>query len=165
MGMMETAGAIAVWTPGAVQERLVEAFEFLDRHVPSGRYPFAGDGPWSLVVRDNRAAAQVDGEVADYVEPESDREVKRRVGLRSAEVDRMEATLAWGAYLDEARGDRRLVGMVCIAIANEGGQIDWQAVKRKLASPRSPNALRMRYNRAISTICRALTKARVPVSL
>lgn len=159
VGSFEGEGDRRFWSFADVQEEIVWAVDALDRHVPSGRSPYAKDGPWALVIRDNRAFAQHDGEVADYVEPETDREVRRRFGLRTAEVERMQAALKWVEFIpDDDRQLRKLVGVVAMLMVRDGPHTSWLDVRRMMRSDRSPDALRMRYSRAITMICKALNR-------
>lgn len=137
------------WTFEMVQERLVEAFGFLDRVTPSGHNPYAGDGPWSQIVRDwrvdygDRAAVVEDG-------------ARDRGGLNSVEVDRMEATLGWIKFIP-ARGNlRRLMGVVILQLLNGGSQPRWADVRRSLKTKQSNDVLRHSYSAAICRIAEKL---------
>ena len=147
------------WDFASVEEEIVWAVDALDRHVPSGRSPYATDGPWALVIRDNRVFASTNGEPADYVEPETDREVRRRFGLRTAEVERMQVALKWVEFIpDDERQLRKLVGVVAMLMVRDGPHVSWIEVRRRMGSDRSPDALRMRYSRSITLICKALNR-------
>jgi hypothetical protein len=152
------------WTFALVEERMVEAVGFLDRVSKGGRSPYATDGPWALVIRNRDAGAQVDGEVADWVEVDPDDAVKPRGGLRSAEVDRMEQTLEWIMLVQDRKGRLRpLVGMVLQQKQRGANQVDWAEVKRRLRSGDSHDVLRKSYSRAIGRIAAVLNAKGVPV--
>lgn len=136
------------WTFEGVQARLVEAMEYLDRVTPSGHDPYAKDGPWRLIRP----------EWGDYVDRDARRETlaRERGGLRAAQVDRMEATLAWITWVP-ARGEaRRLVGTVLIQLVNGGSQPRWAEVKRVMRSRQSAEMLRKTYAAAIGRIASKL---------
>lgn len=147
---VEQEDGTVFWTFEMVEERLVEAVEFLDRVVANGRFPFAKDGPWSQVMRDR---------LVDYVDVDDLRERGARVrgGLRAAEVDRMEETLNWIRFVPARANLRRLVGCVAIYRSQGGSQVDWLEVKRRMATGDSPDALRMAYSRCIQRICQRLS--------
>jgi hypothetical protein len=156
------------WTFTDVEERMVEAIGFLDRVSPSGRNPFATDGPWAQIRRAYDAGAQTRDDVADYV-PDLDavreREAQGRGGLRAAEVDRMEQALEWITLVQDRKGRLRpLVGVVLQQKVKGGSQVDWAEVKRRLRSSDSHDCLRVSYSRAIGRIAATLNQKRVPVS-
>ncbi|UAK24197.1 hypothetical protein [Sphingomonas nostoxanthinifaciens] len=155
-----------VWSFAMVEERMIEAVGFLDRCTRGGGSPFAGDGPWSQIIRDRNAAAQVGGEVADWIESDMDGAAKARGGLRAAEVDRMEQALEWIRYVKDRARLRPLVGIVLQQKLHYGrdARVDWAEVKRRLRSGDTHDVLRMGYSRSIATICMQLNRAHVAVS-
>ena len=141
----------SIWTFAAVEERLVEAWDFLQRLPMGGGSSFAKDGPWSQIMRDP---------LVDYVDRDEirEREARGRGGLRSIEVDRMNEALGW-IDLVPAKGTlRRIVGVVIEQLARGGSQVDWREVKRRAADKNSPDALRKSYARCIATIAAALNR-------
>ncbi len=147
--MEKIEGEVEWWTFDAVQERLIEAMGFLDRVTPSGYNPYAGDGPWSQIVRDR---------LVDYVDVDDLRErgAKERGGLRAAEVDRMTVTLDWIGYVPAKGNLRKLVGVVILQLLNGGSQPRWADVKAQLRSRQSTEVLRKSYGKAILTIAERL---------
>jgi hypothetical protein len=157
-------GSGLYWSFALVEERMVEAVGFLDRVSKGGRNPYATDGPWALVIRDRNAGAQVDGEVADWIDSDIDGAAKARGGLRAAEVDRMEQSLEWITLVQDRKGRLRpLVGTV-LHEKQRGGQVQWAEVRRRLRSSDSHDVLRKSYSRAIAAIADKLNRKRVPVS-
>jgi hypothetical protein len=136
----------AFWTFAAVEERLVEAWVFLGR-MPDREANWLRAGVSSIyrsIVR----------EWNDYWQTD-DKPV--RLGLRSAEVDRMNEALGW---LDHVRpADRKLVGFVLQALARGHSDPPWRGLCRPMGWGGHPDALRKRYSRAISRVCYVLNSA------
>lgn len=156
-----------VWTPDLVEGRLIEAIAFLDRVVPSGRNPFATDGPWNKIVRHRWIVVDPSGEVPDYIDVEDRRErmARDRGGLNVAQYERMSEALEWAMLVQDRKGRLRpLLGVVLIQKQHAGNQIDWAEVKRRLRSKDSHDCLRMAYTRALSAIAMKLTAKGLPVS-
>lgn len=137
------------WTFEGVEERMVEAIQFLDR-VSGGRgSAYAGDGPWGQIMKDRSV---------DYVDVDALRErgAKPRGGLTSDEVDRMNETLDWSRFVPERGEHRKIVGVVLQQLANGGSQVRWADVKQRLRSRQSTEVLRKGYSRSITRIASRL---------
>jgi len=143
----------------AVEERMVEAMAQFDMLNPERRQRMATDGPWGRIVPD--FAEMV---AAEELAPGAAAEILRAMASRSrnltsAEVARMEATLAWLDHVP-AKGElRRIVGAVLRQMAQGGSQVDWGRVGRAIGSRSSRDALRKSYDRAMQRVVKALEAA------
>lgn len=142
------------WTPDLVEERLVEAWGFLRRMPGGGGRAGASDGPWHLIQK----------EWGDYVDLDEvrEREARQRGALRPAEVDRMNEALEWVRYASAS--DVRLLALVLAALDREGTPMWADIAHRSRLMTRFGRAIggdaaRMRYNRALHAIARALNAA------
>lgn len=122
----------------SVEDRLIQAFETL------AQLPDRERG-W-LRVGTMRLWREVLPERVDIdCEP-----TPARPGVSRAELARMEQALGWCEWLGGE--DRRVVG-AAIDWQRQGRQLDWPAIRRKLRSERTTDALRKAYSRALSRIC------------
>lgn len=165
-----------------LQEAFVRAHQLERREPGGGRWPFAGDGPWNLMQRDHvddtpsledRSITLLETEGGQMLEVRKRDSRAPRVPLSAAEVDELATLRRWlqlvpdcgaeaggrGAPLP-AEHDRKLVWAVtgCLARgdADEGGRVAWSAIGRRMGSPRSPDALALRYRRAMARVVCAL---------
>jgi len=155
------------WTADLVEERLIEAVGFLDRHVRSGHSPFAGDAPWHLGQGHADVTRQTDAEPASYAKLLADvidDMAKQRGALDNAEVDRMNEALAWVELLPPRGQMRKLVHTVCQWKGQQGSRVLWGDIQRTMRSAQSKDVLRVTYGRAIDRIVRALIVRASPVS-
>lgn len=134
------------WTYEAVEERLVEAWGFLAR-LPDREAAWLRVGVSSIyrsVVR----------EWNDYWQTD-DKPV--RLGLRSAQVDRMDEAMGW---LDHVRpADRRLIGLVLHVLSHGYSEPPWKGLCAPMGWGGHPDALRKRYSRALAHIAAMLNGA------
>ncbi len=163
------------WTFDAVEDRLIEAMRFAWRDAP-GNWPFAGDGPWALIVR---GAGDYDARGGDMDAPPLP-----RLPLTRAERARMEEAVGWLALLPDralaasggvgrpragGAADARLVVLATRKLAahrGEGrGQVRWSLLLRPMGLGKGAGALAKRYGRAISLIAVALERSGVAVNL
>jgi len=70
--------------------------------------------------------------------------------LTPAEVGRMNEALAWAEFTRP--NDRMLIGMALDGLASGQAHVEWGDLRARLGLPITPNAVRMRYSRAISNI-------------
>lgn len=173
--MMDEITDADFWTFDAVEDRLVEAMRFAWRDEP-GNWPFAGDGPWALIVR---GAGDYDARGGDMDAPPLP-----RLPLTRAERSRMEEAVSWLALLPDqgAAGhkgvgrpraggacDARLVVLAARKLAahrGEGrGQVPWSLLLRPMGLNKGAGALAKRYGRAISAIAVALERDGAAVEL
>jgi hypothetical protein len=135
------------WTFEAVEERLIEAWEFLGR-MPDREARFQRVSISSLyqsIVREWNDYWQTDDHPP-------------RLGLRSAEVDRMEQALGWmTGYVRPA--DRKLVGLALQALAKGAAEVPWRGLCKPMGWGGHADALRKRYSRAITRIANSLNSA------
>jgi hypothetical protein len=124
-----------------VQERLVEALIMLWR-LPDREKGWhrgvAKDGPWDQVV-------------AELSDPADGDESSSMPGLTQAEVAEMEEALAWMAHVPDR--DRRLVGLAIVQLARGGREISWRRLLAPMGLTLGTDGLRMRYGRALNSIC------------
>jgi hypothetical protein len=132
----------AFWTFDMVEERLVEAVHLWRRSPGGGRSPFATDGPWQLVK-------------AEFYGPDVDKDAPiRPLPLRRREVAKRDEVSAWLLFVPER--DRRLVVLAVTALASGFGQVPWMRLRKPMSVTLGADGLRMRYGRAIHTICKRL---------
>lgn len=145
---------------GDVIERLVEAWGFL-RRMPDREAGWVRSGQVSslyrlcqLTPREAWSLYRIDSD--DY-----DRDAQpRQPGLRAAEVDRMNETLAWVEWVPER--DRKLVGVALSRLERGDATVPWIALAPVLALGVGPDALRMRFDRAITRIAARLAAGAKP---
>jgi hypothetical protein len=145
-----------------VERELVEAVR-LHWRLPGqgGSWPFAGDGPWHLVNRVDRAGSAMDvwrQEQDEAALRSADRRLSS-VPLTSDEVDWMEERLAWLLRVQDA--DRKLVELALKARAAGSTRIDWARIRSKLPIEVSKIGLYRRYSRAIQRIAEGVNAARL----
>lgn len=146
------------WTFDTVEDRLIEAAACW-RRAPGGQRKqiMATDGPWHLIVAD---AGDYDARGGDGVSSDV---VLRPASLSRAEVGRMEEATRWvELYVGES--DRRIVWMALFHKA-DGRTPDWRWIMGQVGLRRGVDGVRMRYNRAVGAIAKAVDRARVPVVL
>ena len=146
------------WTFDMVEARLVEAMGFA-RQMEGGRWAFASDGPWHLIVKDWWDWAAHEERPAP------------RVRLSVEQIARMEEAQGWLRFAPER--DRKLVLLAVTALAAGRSSIPWRAlikpmglaeVARKASSEGrglGSHGLRKRYGRAVTCICGALNGAEI----
>jgi len=168
MGAVDVVGGAGVecWTFAAVEGRFIEAMRFAWRDEP-GRWPFAGDGPWSLI----RA------ERGDYDARGGDMDAPPlpRVPLTRAQRARMDECVAWLAFVTDDGADRMIGGDAKLIVrvarklgAHRGegrGQVPWIKLLAPMGVKKGAGMLAKRYSRAITRICERLNKQRVPVDM
>jgi hypothetical protein len=149
------------WTYALVEARLIEAMRLAWRDEP-GRWPFSGDGPWHLIVRD----------FGDH--GAHDPAAIPRLPLTRKERARMDEARGWLAIVsgDGAKtlgegGDAKLIVAVMRKLAaHQGagrGRVDWHGVMRAFRLPRGLGAIQKRYSRAIGKITAANARARLAI--
>ena len=151
------------WTYALTEARMIEAMRLAWRDEP-GRWPFSGDGPWHLILRDFSDHGAHDAAAIP------------KLPLSRKERARMDEARSWlsmisgdGAKTLGEGGDARLV--VCVLrklAAHRGpgrGRVDWHAVMRAFRIGRGMGALQKRYSRAIGKITAANARARLPIVL
>lgn len=143
-----------------VEAMLVEAWHLWRRSPGVGRWPFAGDAPWHLMVRDV-IAGDYDARGGDGEAP-----APKRAGLTRAEVAIRDEVSAWLALVS-AR-DAPLVCAVIRQMASKGAsQPDFMALRSRFRNARTggmlgSDGLRKRYDRALGAICRRVSSEYSP---
>lgn len=161
--MASAAQNYEYWTFEAVEQRLIEAMRFAWRDEP-GKFPFAGDGPWSLIRPDqgDYSAKGVDGK--------DDRVIK--VPLTRAERRRMDDAVAWLGYVQRGEdrikgGDARLMVFALRKLAAHRGEgrgvVPWMRLLPVFGVKRGAGMLHKRYSRAVSHIAKQLDKDGIAV--
>lgn len=138
-------GDLGLLSFGDVQERLVEAVHLLWR-IEGGKWPFAGDGPWHLIVK----------EWGDW--DARDAKPIRQGPLTRAEMARLEETGAWLAMIPER--DRRLVVLAVRELAKGAKVVPWMALRGPMGVTLGADGLRKRYERAVGALCRRINGSR-----
>ena len=142
----------------AIEARLLEAWGFL-RRLPDR------EAGW-VRVKALWPALRRHTMFGDYGDMESDAP-RSLPGLTVAEVARMEEAFAWVETVDPR--ERKLIGMVLRRMDREGAArpawldaaLDW---RRETGEAVQPDTLRMRYGRALRSICRHV-ETRKPAEL
>lgn len=142
------ADADRMWTFRQVEDRLVEAWDFLCR-LPdreAGWLRLSISGLWQQIIR--QQADYRDGSFA----------AAPRVGLRAVEVDRMDEALGW---LDMVRpADRMVIGHALPWLSRGAVEVPWMQIAADMGWAGTPDALRMRYGRAVARIAMGLSRGR-----
>lgn len=138
------------WTFDQVQDRLVEAMVTCWRGGDRERAWLHVRSAWPEISRDRNAG--------DY-DARGGEATSSEVALRSAsltriEVANMEEAFAWVSRLGEA--DRKVLAVAVGQLASGKREVDWGRVLRKLGQSTGRDGMRMRYTRAIASICEAL---------
>lgn len=144
------------WTFDLVREELVEVTRLWWRSPGSGSSPYAGDGPWELLLRDEAAG---DYDARGGFDTSSDVVLRPRP-LSREEVARRDAGSEWLRFIDKA-DDRRLVVLCCTFYASGYRQVPWRKVKRRMGVERGEAGLRKRFERAVSAVAQALNGAEI----
>jgi hypothetical protein len=121
-----------------VEGRLIEAVQ-LQWRTEGGSWPFAGDGPWHLIRKE--------WEDWDARDPKP----MPRVPLSKAELMRMREAFGWLLLVPEDT-DRRLVLLSVTERAKGPKRVPWARVAKLVAGGHEPDALRMRYRRAMGAL-------------
>jgi hypothetical protein len=149
-----------VWTFKAVEDQMIEAMELWARSPGDKRWPFAGDGPWSLVVPDASDVGIAEHVLNAEAEGRPATEAPRRLPLTREEIRKRDRVSEWLRFAPEA--DRKLVGLVLARLAL-GRKPKWRTIRSQLIKAGEPaitaRGLGMRYSRAITAIVKALNAA------
>lgn len=146
----------ASWTFALVEEAMVEAWGYL-RRMPDAERAWLKSCERSAMpvpVRDARAGDWIDT-------------VQGRRGLMAREVDLVDRVfLGEGAWIEWVMPrDKVLVAAVMqVMTANRGGGFGWSDVAGVMGWVAGPNALRMRYDRAVARVAGRLNDNKVPVA-
>ncbi|MGE0178972.1 MAG: hypothetical protein AB7O91_04025 [Sphingomonas sp.] len=144
-------GEMAGWTFEAVEQRWIEAMRCWRRMPGGGRWPFAGDGPWNLILKDW------------WHYGARDPERPRRLPLGREQIAAMEEATEWLGLVPD--GDRRLVVLVLGQKLRGAREVDWPAIRSKLSAEISRKGLYRRYRRAVARVANTLNERGLPVSL
>lgn len=121
-----------------VEARLIDAVQ-LHWRTEGGRWPFASDGPWHLIRK----------EWSDW--DARDPKPMPRIPLGKAEMARMREAFGWLLLVGEDV-DRRLI-LLCVTERAKGPKrVPWARVARLMGGGHEPDALRMRYRRAMGVL-------------
>lgn len=137
---------------GDVQDRLVEAVHLLWR-IEGGTWPFAGDGPWHLILPADRAY-----EAGDIKAGNVPSRAPKPGPLTRAEMARLEETGTWLVMIPEC--DRRLVVLAVRELAKGAACVPWMALRAPMGLALGAGGLRKRYERALGALCRRVNAGR-----
>lgn len=135
-----------------VEQALVEAM-LLWRRAPDRERGWLHVRSYWPEIRRAEFIRVVGGEL-DWPEQKPD---MRPLPLTRAEVATMTETSDWLGYVPER--DRKLVAAAIAALASGKKRVPWMQLKRLMGVKFGADGLRMRYGRAIATICNALNAA------
>ncbi|MDK8186710.1 hypothetical protein [Sphingomonas zeae] len=138
------------WTFDMVQDRLVEAMVTCWRGGDRERAWLHVRSAWPEIQRD-RNAGDYD---ARGGEASSSEVALRSASLTRVEVAEMEEAFAWVGRLSVV--DRKVLAVAIGQLASGKREVDWGRVLRKLDQATGRDGLRMRYARAIASICEVL---------
>lgn len=149
-----------VWSIDMVQEAFVACHDLWWRTPGDGRWPFAGDGPWSQIVAE---AGDVIGEAStDVLDTGTqlidvitvDTNVRPRTALDMAEVGERDRVTAWLQLLPDPV-DRMIVHRATLAMWQGESRPPWKQIKRALRWPKGLDALAFHYRKSLASIaCR-----------
>lgn len=134
----EGSGTGRFLTFEAVEARLVEAVRLCWR-ISGGHWPFAKDGPWSLIQKD-----WWDWDARD------ERPIPR-MPLSRIEVAERDEAIGWLRLIaDDA--DRRLVVLAVTQLAKGGdrARVSWLKLLKPMGKTHGADGLRMRYGRVLN---------------
>lgn len=153
-------------------EELQEAFircHALERRAPGGgRWPFAGDGPWHLAqgevgdIAGDYSTTLLENEAGKLLEVRKLTTREPRSGLDSSEVDELERLRSWLRMVPLCKEplaldhNRKLVWLATEQLHKGEGRVRWKAIGHRINSPRTPDALALRYRRAMAEVVRKL---------
>jgi hypothetical protein len=141
---VEGSGEGMFWTFETVEERMIEAWGYMMR------LPDAERGWLSSASRSSMPAVVRHNAFGDYFEA-----APGRPGLRAAQVTMVESVFTGeGAWIDWVfERDRPLIAaVITVKLRRHGGGFGWPDVAHVMGASVQPDALRMRYNRAITRI-------------
>lgn len=142
------------WTFDLVEEKLLEAWGYLMR------MPDAERAWLKSCERSAMPAVLRSARAGDYLETRP-----ARAGLRSVEVDLVDQVLigdaAWIEWVMER--DRPLVAAVMRVMGRARSGFGWSDVAAEMQWVAGPDALRMRYSRAVTRIAVKLDASKVAV--
>lgn len=150
---MSVSVAVANTSNGAVsipstifemEEMLIECHELWRRSPGEAAWPFAGDGPWHLLIREIEK-----GEYGGDGQDGASSSAAPRTPLRTREVDRRDQVTAW-LQLAAEPADRKLVWLATRQLHKGEGQIPWSALCEWLNYDRTARALSWRYRMVLA---------------
>lgn len=142
------------WTFDLVREALIEAMLLWRRSPGGGRWPFASDGPWHLMTREQLAG---DYDARGGFDGSSEVSL-RPLPLTREEVARMNRIGEWHLFVPD-EFDRRLIGKCLAWYAKGYQQLPWRKIRGQMGVDRGEFGLRKRFERAIGAIAVALNAA------
>ena len=148
-------------TVEALQERLVAVHLLWRRSPGGGASPFAGDGPWRLMLREvgdiagyysetlitNEAGKQLLVRKVDQRAP--------RTPLSAAEVGERDTVTGWLGLVPDAL-DRKLVWLATAHLARGEDAPGWTEIRRITGAAVTPQRLAWRYKQALAVLLCAL---------
>lgn len=144
------------WSFDDVQAALVEAMALWRRSPGGGAWPFAGDAPWHLMQRADRAGdwdkRGLDGKSSDVP--------LKPLPLGRDEVKRRDGVSEWLSWI-ECDADRRLVILAITALAKGRARVPWLALRRPMGVRLGADALAKRYRKALAGIAEKLNTAEI----
>lgn len=142
------------WTFDMVREAMVDAVHLWRRSPGHGASPFATDGPWQLMTRENRAG---DYDAAGGLDQKVD-VVPRPLPLSCDEVATRDRVSEWLGLIAKP-DDRKLVVAALGYLARGHAQVPWRRIKHEMRIPFGEHGLRKRFDRAIGAIAQSLNGA------
>lgn len=149
MGNAGQAGLLLPRDIAELEAVMIDCHELWRRSPGEGRWPYAGDAPWHLMLR-SAAEGDYAGDGQDAVSSST----RPRPPLDAAEVDERDRVTAWLQLVPDET-DRRLVWLATAALHRGEGRVPWKAIKGWLRWERSADALVHRYRKALAVVvCR-----------
>lgn len=148
------ASALKLWSFAMVEDRMIDAVRAWQNTPgsvgPGGGNGFARDIPAQLIVRE--------AWLGDYDDRGGDLQsssVSLRVPLTRRQIAERDRVSDWWAYVPDV--DRPLVALV-LSIKASDRRVDWIRMKRVTGVRYGSDGIRMRYNRAIEAVVKALNR-------
>jgi hypothetical protein len=131
-----------------VEARLIEAVQ-LHWRTETCAWPFASDGPWHLIL---------ERDLREYTggQPSSPARMPR-IPLGKAEMGRMREAFEWLLLVPDDL-DRRIIVLSVTERAKGPKRVPWQVVARRAGGRHEPDALRMRYIRALGALTQRVNR-------
>ena len=142
----EAAGAALLFYDD-VEAALIDAM-LVQWRTESGRWPFASDGPWHLIKKEDLA-----GYEGGKTPPRPP-----RVPPSRAELERMRDVLFGWLPLVPNDVDRRVIVLAISWRARGEKRVPWRRVAAKVSMGLSADAAKMRYRRAVHALTVALNQ-------
>lgn len=126
---------------------LVTAF-ILHLRLERGKYPFASDGPWSLILKKDQDT---------YTGGNKSPGRMPRLPLSNDDLALIETARRWLLLVD-ADEDRKLIVEAVGAMARRGGRPPWASIRKALGLAITGEGVAGRYGKAMTALCMRINR-------